>query len=326
MKSTLKIIYTFFTAFTLSISSIASDNKTSWPTKPIDFINPFPAGGPTDEVSRYFAKKLSDALGQPVVVQNVPGAGGTIGTQRLAAAPKDGYTIGLAHTGTLSISPLLYSKPGYDPLKDVTPIARLMEYDNILIVNSKSRFQSLQELIDAAKKDPGSITYGSAGNGSSNHLSAALMANMAKVEMTHIPYKGSAPALQDLLGGNTTFMFTSLSGAVQQIQAGQLRALATTGRNREPALPNTPTIGETLPSYSVVGWTAIVGPAGMPEEIVERLTKIIENTLNDPESQKHWATRGQVAAYGNPSKLKSLIKSDLDLFAPVIKAAGAKID
>ncbi|WP_194274085.1 Bug family tripartite tricarboxylate transporter substrate binding protein [Variovorax paradoxus] len=313
-------------AITIGTTSAALAQKPPWPARPIELINPFPAGGASDEMSRYIAQKLGAELGQPVLVINVPGAGGSIGMQRLARAPKDGYTIGLAHSGTHVITPLVYAKVGYDPVKDFTPVAQLVDYANVLVVNASGPYKTLQDLLGAAKRNPGAINYASAGNGTSNHLSAEMLAAMSGVKFTHIPYKGSAPAMVDVLSGTVPFMFDAMSTSLPQIRSGRLRALATTGRTRERQLPDVPTVGEIVPGYLVAGWAGIMAPAGVPVEVVARLSKALEKVVNTPDALAYFASRGNVAAYGPPAHLAELVTRDLQFWAPVVKASGAKVD
>lgn len=301
--------------------------KIAWPTKPITLINPFPAGGSTDDISRFIANKLSTELGQTIVVLNVAGAAGSIGMQKLARSPNDGYTIGFAHIGTHVMAPLLYANVGYDPVKDFTPIAKISEYTNVLIVNKDTPYRKLEDLLDAARKNPGAINYGSAGNGSSNHLSAVLLGKMTNVSFTHIPYKGSAPALMDLIAGNIPFMFDVLVTSMPHLKAGKVRALATTGKVRDSSLPDVPTVAETVPGYSVIGWTGIMAPAGVPKEIVERLAVALANVTSTPEAEAYISQRGgNEFSFGSPSEFGQLVKNSLAFWGPVVKASGAKID
>ena len=299
---------------------------SAWPTKPIEFINPFPAGGPTDDISRYFATKLAEALGQQVVVVNIGGAGGTLGAQRLARAPADGYTIGLAHSGILSISPYVYKKVGYDPVKDFAPIVRLTRSTNVLVVNPNTPYKTLDDLLRAARASPGSIDFGSAGNGSTNQLSAELLATMAGVRFTHIPYKGSAAALTDVIGGTLPFMFDSMNTAMPQIKAGKVRAIATTGTQREKALPDVPTVGETVPGYQVVGLSGILAPAGVPAPILDRLAKELGAICRSPDTAQRFAASGTDMLCEPSASFADTIRVDLVRWGPIVKAAGISLD
>lgn len=308
------------------LAQAAMAQGQAWPTRPIELITPFPAGGPTDDVSRFLAQRLGAELGQPVVVINVAGAGGSIGMQRLARAPKDGYTIGLAHTGTHTLTPLIYAHAGYDPVKDFSPVAQLTEYSNVLVVNAQAPYKNLQDLINAARRNPGTINYGSAGNGTSNHLSTEMLATMTGAKFTHVPYKGSAPALIDVLAGNVPFMFDVLPNSMTHIRAGRLRALATTGKTRDRMAPDVPTVAETVPGFAVVGWVGIVAPAGTPPRVVDRLSKSLEKVMAQPDSVAFFDARGNNIAYAGPTPFGARITDDLKRWAPVVKASGAKVD
>lgn len=319
-----KCIAAMLACLLVSVSALAQNSD--WPSKPITLINPFPAGGATDQFSRFIATRAAPELGQPIVVTNIPGAGGSIGMQRVAQSANDGYTIGFAHIGTHVLTPLIYAKVGYDPVKDFTPIAEISDYANVLVVNADTPYRTLKDLLDAARKNPGVINYGSAGNGSSNHLSGELLAKMGNVKFTHIPYKGSAPALVAVLGGSVPFMFDVLSTSLPLLQSGKLRALAVTSKTRLSVLPDVPTVAETLPGYSVLGWTGIVGPAGMPADVVKRLTRVIEKIVTSAEGKAYFAQHGFNGNYANSEEFGKLIKDDLKYWAPVVEASGARVD
>lgn len=296
-----------------------------WPAKPIRLIAPFPPGGPADGLTRYLGQKLSERVGQPVVVDNVPGAGGGIAMQRLARAEPDGYTLGFTHVGTLAINPHIYATIGYDPVKDFTPVAGINEYENVLVVNPALPYKSVQDLIDAAKAKPGFITYGSAGNGASNHLSGALLASMSGAEFSHVPYKGSAPALVDVMGGTVDFMFDIIITSKQHIESGRLRALATTGRERSAELPDVPVLSETLPGYEVIGWGAIAAPSGTPDAIVQKLAKEFETIVASDESAELFKRQGFTQAYRTPEALGEYIGTELERWGRIVKESGAQI-
>lgn len=258
-----------------------------------------------------------------MVVENIPGAAGGIAMQRLTRAEPDGYTIAFAHVGSLTINPHIYPTLGYDPLKDFTPIALVNEYENVLVVKPDAPYKTLGELLAAAKAKPESITYGSAGNGASNHLSTELLSSMTGAKFNHIPYKGSAPALIDVMGGTVDFMFDIIITSKPQIEANKLRALATTGRSRSSELPDVPTVSETVPGYEVVGWGAIIGPKGMPQEVVQRVTSELEKIVNSEESAELFKRQGFTQAYGTPAQLTELIKNDLTRWGEIVKSSGA---
>ena len=247
-----------------------------YPSKPIRFIVPFPPGGSTDGFSRPLAIKLSELVGQPVVIENVGGAGASIGSDRIAKSAPDGYTIGLATTGSLAINPHIYGrKLPHDTIRDFTHITLAVSYVNVLVVNPNVPVKTVAELIEYAKTNP--VSFGSAGNGSSNHLSGELLKVLSKAPMEHVPYKGSGPAMTDVIAGNITFMFDVLITSIPQMRAGRVRALAVTSARRSPYVPEVPTMDESgVHGYAEAGsdlWFGVVGPAGIPRPIVQKLTK-----------------------------------------------------
>jgi tripartite-type tricarboxylate transporter receptor subunit TctC len=297
-----------------------------YPSRPVRFVVPFAPGGPADAISRLVTSRLQEQLGQPVVIENIPGTGGGLGVARLARMPADGYSIGFAHTATFGIGPHLFKNVGYNAEKDFTPIARMCEYINVLVVRADSAFQSLNDLLAAAQARPGTVNYGSAGNGSSNHLSGELLAMQSKTGLTHVPYRGSALALNDVLAGNLQFMFDAPNIALPHLRSGKLRALATTGRTRHRLLPEVPAVNETLPGYEVIGWMGVVGPAGLPVAAQRRLAAEIEKTLAAPDTADRIAALGLDVSYGGPQELGQAIRRDLALWGPVIKASGLRLD
>lgn len=310
----------------LAAGAFAAQAQEAWPTRPIRFIAPFPPGGPVDVAARALANKLGDALGQPVVVENVPGGGGTIGMGRLAQSPPDGYSIAMGHVGSMSIAPHLYAKVPFDPLKSFAPISILADYANILVVNASEPYKTVAELLRAARDNPGKLTYGSSGNGSSNHLSAELLATMTGVKMTHVPYKGTAASMNDLLAGRLTFMFDVLLNSMPHIQSGKLRALAVTNQSGLAKLPGVPPLSQSVPGYEVLGWVALLAPAGTPAPIVQRLNAEVEKAMKTPEVVAAYATVGFDVRTGTPQQLQSVIARDLELWGPIVKATGAKAE
>ncbi len=308
----------------LLLSATACFAQSDWPAKPIRMIAPFAAGGPTDHASRTLAPKLAEALGRPVVVENIVGAGSTLGTGRIAQADPDGYTIGLGHVGALAIAPAMYDKLPYDPLKGFTLISLVSDYVNILVVRADGPIRSVNELLALARSQPGKLTYGSAGIGSSNHLSGELLVSMAGVQLTHVPYKGSAPAMVDLIGGRLDFMFDVLLNSMPNVQSGKLRVLGVTGRNPLPALPGVPTVAEAVPGFEVLGWAGLVGPAGLPSAIVERLHAEIGRIMKMPDVIKSFASIGFDARTSTGSEFRELLIHDLKLWDPIIRSAGIR--
>ena len=308
----------------LLLTCVASVAQSDWPAKPIRMIAPFAPGGPTDQASRTLAPKLAEALGRPVFVENVAGAGSTLGTGRISQADPDGYTIGLGHVGALAIAPAMYDKLSYDPLKGFSLISLVCDYVNILVVRADGPIRSVNELLAAARSQPGKLTYGSAGIGSSNHLSGELLVSMAGVQLTHVPYKGSAPAMVDLIGGRLDFMFDVLLNSMPHVQSGKLRVLGVTGRNPLPLLPGVPTVAEAVPGFEVLGWVGLVGPAGMPAPIVERLHTEIVKIMKMPDVIKSFAGIGFDARTSSSEEFRALLARDLKLWDPIIRGAGIR--
>ena len=320
------LLHTFVACAMALGASAGALAQDTWPSRPIKFIAPYAVGGPVDQTARILAINLGEALGQPVVVENVAGGGSTIGIAKLAASAPDGYTIAMGHVGSLSIGPHLYAKVGYDPLRSFAPVSLLADYVNVLVVNANEPYKTLPELLKAAKDNPGKINYGSAGNGSSNHLSGELLATMAGVKLTHIPYRGTAPAMNELLAGRLDMMFDVLLNSMPHIQSGKLRALAVTNQAGVPRLPGVPPVSQSVPGYEVLGWVALIAPAGTPPRIVERLNAEVEKIMKMPDVVASYATVGFDARTGTPQQLQALIKKDLELWGPIVKATGAKAE
>jgi len=303
----------------------------TFPTRPIKWIVPFPPGGPTDSYSRPVAQKLSEILGQPVVVENVPGAGASIGMERVARAAPDGYTIGLATTGTHAINPHLYgTRLPHDTSRDFTPLTLAVRYVNVLVVNPKLPINSVADLVAYAKANPGAVTFGSAGNGSSNHLSGEALKYVTGAPMTHVPYRGSAPALADVMAGNITFMFDILVTAMPSANAGRVRALAVSGARRSPFAPEVPTMAEAgFKGFDEAGsdlWFGIVGPAGIPKPIVQKLNEALIQAMRSPEMRQRASAQGFELWTSTPEEFAQVIRSDRDKWGKIVKASGAKVD
>ncbi|MCW5657016.1 MAG: tripartite tricarboxylate transporter substrate binding protein [Burkholderiaceae bacterium] len=298
----------------------------AYPSKPIRFIVPFAPGGPADSISRLLGARLQEQLGQTIVVDNIPGAGSTLGTARLAKMPADGCAIGFAHSGSMSIGPSLNKNVGYDPSRDLTPIARVTPYVNLLVVRADSPYRTIGDLITDAKARPGVLTYGSAGIGSSNHLSGELFAAKAGASMTHVPYKGSALAMNDMLGGNLSFMFDAPNTTTQLVKAGKVRVLATTGASRHPKFPDAPAIAESLLGYEFKGWMGVVAPRGLPATVQERLTAEAKKALAAPDMSVQLETFGMDVAFGDPAELTRTLTTELQLVGPLIKSLGLKVE
>ena len=299
----------------------------AWPGKPITYVVPFPPGGTTDVLARIIGQKLGAALGTTIVVENKPGAGGNVGSEVVAKAAPDGYTILGGTISSHSINVSLYQKLPYDPVSSFQPITLIGTNPNILVVNASSPYKSVQDITAALKAKPGSLSYASAGNGTSQHLSAELYKFLAGVDMVHIPYKGSGPAIQDVIGGQVPMMFDTSVVAGPHIEGGRLRALAVTSSKRAAAFPNVPTMAESgVAGYDVVSWQAIFAPAGTPKPIVDRLYSELSKILRDPEVQDRLAKLGLDASGMPPAELAAFQKSEIEKWAKVIKAANIKID
>jgi len=310
-----------------ALAAIAGAQAPAYPTKPIRLVVPFPAGGATDILAREVAKHLTDAWGQSVVVDNRPGAGGNIGSELVAKAAPDGYTLEMGTVGTHAINASLYSKMPYDHVRDFVPVILVAGVPNVLEVNPALPVNSVQELIAYAKANPGKLNFASSGSGTSIHLSGELFKVMAGVQMMHVPYKGSAPALQDLIGGQVQLMFDNLPPSLPQIKAGKLRALAVTSAARAPALPDTPTVAEAgLPGFEASSWFGVLAPAGTPPEIVNKLNAEIAKWLASPGAKEKLANVGANIAGGTPEDFARHIQAETTKWAKVVKESGAKVD
>ncbi len=298
----------------------------AWPSKPLRLVVPFPPGGPTDILGRAIGAKLGELLGQPVIIDNRGGAGGGIGADNVAKSPPDGYSLLLGTTGTHTINPNLYSKLPYDPLKDFVPISLVVRYLNILVVNPNVPVKSVADLIALAKQKPGQVTFGSAGNGASNHLTGEMLAAMTGVKMQHVPYKGSGPALNDVIAGQIDFMFDQYSTVGPNIKAGRLRAIGIATRERHRLLPDVPAIIETIPDFVVPLWYGLFAPAGTPRDVVNRLNAELTKVMKSPEINERMMTLGWDPVTNTPEEFTAQIKAESAVWADVVKKSGAKID
>lgn len=323
---------TFSAAVLATVVSLASpatqaQGVASFPKQPVTLVVPFPAGGPTDAMARLLAQKLSERLGQQVVIDNRGGAGGGIAAELVARAPADGHTLFFGTTGTMSINPSLYKKLRYDPVKDFAPVSLMATTMNVLVVNPEVPAKNLAELVQLAKSKPGELAYGSAGNGSSNHLSGELFKSITGVQVSHVPYRGSAPAMIDLLGGRIAMMFDTIAVQTQNIAVGKVRALAVTGPKRSPLLPEVPTAQEAgLKGFDVTIWFGVLAPAGTPAPIIERLNRDIVAVMAADDMRKRMQADGAEARTTTPAEFAALIKQDTAKWAPVVKASGATLD
>ena len=299
----------------------------AWPTKPIRMILPFPPGGTTDILGRVAAQKLSEALGQQVVPDNRPGAAGNIGTEFVAKAPPDGYTLVTAPGSTLTIHPSLYSKLGFDPLRDFAPVTILAAVPNALVVHPSLPVRNVKDLIALAKAKPGQLNYASTGAGQSTHLSMELFKTMARVNIVHVPYKGSAPAVTDLLGGHVLLMFDNMPSALPHVKAGKLRAVAVSTLKRSLVAPDIPTVAESgLPGFEVSVWFGVLAPAKTPQPVVERLNQILVKALHTAEVRERLSTQGAEPIANTPDQFTQQMKRDIAKWAKVVKDADIKLD
>jgi tripartite-type tricarboxylate transporter receptor subunit TctC len=311
----------------IAIAAPAGAQTLAYPTKPVRLVVPFPPGGATDIIARAVAQKLSETWGQSVVVDNRPGAGGNIGTELVAKAAPDGYTLEMGTVGTHAINASLYAKIPFDNVKDFAPIILVAGVPNVLEVTPSLPVNSVQELIAYAKANPGKLNFASSGNGTSIHLSGELFKVMTGVQMTHVPYKGSAPALQDLMGGQVQLMFDNLPPSLPQIKGGKLRALAVTSATRAPALPDVPTVAESgLPGFEASSWFGLVAPAGTPPAIIAKINAEVAAWLASPEGKEKLSSIGANAAGGSPEDFARHINAETAKWAKVVKESGAKVD
>jgi tripartite-type tricarboxylate transporter receptor subunit TctC len=299
----------------------------TYPNRPIRFVVPFSAGGAADVPGRILTQKLTEALGQQVVVDNRPGAGSTIGADQVAKAPPDGYTL-LTISNTHFVSAALYKKLPYDSVADFAPVTQVTSAMNVIVVHPSLPVKTVKELIALAKAQPGKIDYASSGNGSTQHLTGALFTKMAGIEMTHIPYRGSGPATADLLSGQVTVGFPGIAGMLPQIKAGKLRALAVTSAKRSPELPNVPTVAEAgVKGYDVTAWFGVAGPKGMPRDIVLKLHSELLRILKNPDVQKLLLNAGQEVAWQEtPELFGEMLKTEAAKWARMVKESGATVN
>ena len=301
--------------------------QAPFPTKPVRLVVPFPAGGTTDILARAAAQKLSETLGQQVIVDNRPGAGGNIGAELVAKAPADGYTLLMGTVGTHAINPSLYAKMPYDHVKDFAPVILVAGVPNVLVVNPEVPVKSVPELIAYAKANPGKLNFASSGSGTSIHLSGELFKAMTGVQMTHVPYKGSAPALTDLVGGRIQLMIDGGNVVQPFVLDGRARALLVTGDTRSPALPDVPSAREAgLPEFVIYGWQGVLAPAGTPQSVIDRVSREIAKALSAPELKSRLSSQGTEPAYLPPAEFRAYIAGEEKRWAQVIRTAKVTVD
>jgi len=315
---------------TLALTALAlawgSVHAQTYPSKPVTIIVPQAAGGANDTVARTFAHKLGENLGQQFIVDNRAGAGGNIGAQLAARAPKDGHTLLLTLGTALTANPALYKKIAFDPIKDFEPITPVATAPYVLVVNPSFPAKSVKELIDLAKAKPGQINYASAGNGTPNHLLGEMLKTVAGIDIVHIPYKGAAAALTDVVGGQVPVAFNSMPSAMPFIKANQLRVLGVASEKRTPLAPDVPAVSESVPGFGVLSWYGLLAPAGTPKEIITKLHAESVKVLNTPEVKEKMASQGAEVYSSTPEQFAAMIKEEMAKWAKIVKASGAQID
>jgi tripartite-type tricarboxylate transporter receptor subunit TctC len=320
-------LFALAVAALLALPLVSPAGAQNFPSKPIRLICPFPPAGAVDIASRSTAAELTRILGQAVTVENRPGAGGNLGGAEAARSAPDGYTLFMSTSGIQAINPALYAKMPFDPNKDLIAVAPLVSLNNVLVLHPSVPAKSVKEVIDLVKREPGKWTYASSGNGTSIHMSGAMFTQMTKTDILHIPYKGSGPAVTDLVGGQVHMMFDNIPSSLPHIKAGKLRALATTGAKRDPALPELPTLAEAgIAGYESGVWFGLMVPAGTPREVVMRLNAAAVQATKAPEFVKRMTDLGYNIIPGTPEDMTSAIQAELKRWAPIVKASGAKID
>ena len=298
-----------------------------YPAKPVRWVVPFPAGGPLDIVARVIGVRLSETWGQPVIVDNRPGAGGNIGAEVVAKSAPDGYTIVMGALSTHAVNVSLFRKLPYDPVRDFAPVTLISEVPNVLVVNPAVPAKTVAEFIAYARANPGKLNFASGSTGSAGHLAGELFKTMARVDMTHVPYKGAAPAVTDLLAGQVQLMFDNLASALPNIRAGRLRALAVTTKKRSAFVPELPTIAESgLPGFDVSTWFGVMAPAATPRPIVNRLHDGIVRALAQPDVEERLAAMGAEPVGDTPEQFGAFVKSEIAKYAKVVKDSGARVD
>jgi len=325
------VMWRWLAAPLLALASLTAQAQ-SWPSKPVRIIVPFPPGGTTDIVARSLGAELQKMWQQAVVVENRPGAGGNIGAELVAKSPNDGYTLLMGTVGTHSINAALFAQSGtkmpFDPVKDFVPITLAAGVPNVMVVNSKVPVNTVSEFITYAKARPGQLNMASSGNGTSIHLTGELFKTMTGTYMVHLPYRGSAPAMSDLLAGNTNVMFDNLPSALPHIKSGRLKALAVTSRVRSPALPDVPTIEEAanLKGFDASSWFGLFAPAGTARAIVEKIQADVGKALAVPEVRERFVAQGAQPGGTTPEQFTAFIRAETDKWAKVVKISNAKVD
>lgn len=315
-----------FAALALFATTTTVHAAPDWPTKPITLVVPYPPGGPTDIVARSVAKGLGDELGQTVIIDNRSGAGGNIGAELVAKSTPDGYTLLLATTAH-AINMSLFNNLNYDTSKSFVPLSLLTQGPLVIVARPDLKASNVQELIALAKSTPGKMTFASSGNGQSTHLSAELFNAMAGTRMVHVPYRGSAPAMTDVMGGQTDIMFNTMLSSMPYVRDGKLRAYAVTSAARSPAAPDIPTVAEAgLPGYEATAWNGLMAPAGTPDAVVEKLSTTLQKVLADKALQQNFAQQGFDAQWMSPAEYRKFVDDEIKKWAEVVKTSGATVN
>ncbi|KAB0603462.1 Bug family tripartite tricarboxylate transporter substrate binding protein [Cupriavidus pauculus] len=323
MRAVVKSLLCGAAALAMSFASVAGA-ADAYPTKPVTLIVPWAAGGSTDILARVLSEHLTKALGQPVIVDNKPGASGNIGSAMVARAQPDGYTLLVGSMSTHAMNPALMANMPFKGVDDFTPLGLLAYVTNTMVVNPSVPANNVKELIAYAKANPGKLAYASAGPGSTNHLSAVLFEKMAGVEMLHVPYKGGAPAVVDTVAGQTQLLFSAGTQTLPHVKANKLKLLAVTEARRSPLLPNVPTVGETIPGYELSVWYGAFGPKNMPADLVARLNKEINRVMSLPEVKAKMDSIGVETATSTPQEFGKILRRDADRYGKLIKDLGIK--
>ncbi len=322
----MKLLRYLATTLLVCLPLAAAAQAGDFPGKAIRIVVPFPPGGATDAAARLIAVKMSEKWGQPVLVDNRAGAGGNVGSDIVAKAPPDGYTLVMGVTGSHAINTSLYTKMPYDPVTDFVAISQVAVVPNVLVVHPSVPAKNLAELMALAKKEPGKLNYASLGNGTAAHLGMEMLKSEAGVDITHVPYKGSAPAVSDLLAGQVQMMVDGLPSALPHIKAGKLRAIALTSLHRAPSLPDLPTIAETYPGFYADAWSGLFAPKGTPQPVVDKLSAEVQRILKLPDVREKLAALGAEPVGSTQAEFTAHVKREIDKWAKVVKTSGAKVD
>ncbi|MES2711877.1 MAG: tripartite tricarboxylate transporter substrate binding protein [Pseudomonadota bacterium] len=321
---------TTLSALAGTLSGIAvpahAQTGTDWPNQTVRYINLFPPGGATDVLSRLYCAKMSDIAGQQFVVENRSGSGGVVGTDVIAKSRPDGYTVGLSSIASQAIAPTLYANLPYNAARDFTYISGLWQLPNLVVVNNDLPVRTVPELIAFLRANPGRFAYGSSGAGTTPHLSGELLKQMAGVDVLHVPYRGGAPALLDLMGGRVQLIMDNIPGLLPSAREGKIRALAVTSAQRSPVVPDLPTMAEFLPGFEMTSWGALCGPAGMPQTIVQRLSALSRRALENADLVRGYQDLGATAWWTTPEQLASFRAHEEARLAPVVRASGARVE